>query len=356
MTTITDVSAMANVSKATVSRVFSGNAKVKEETRQAVLKAARTLGYNPEQTNALLSERVSAASTTMTKQGTLGIIVSQMSSSSFGQFYNTAQQYAHSQGLQLQLFNSCNNTFQEKSYLAMLVGSGCETIVLIEPSLKTSDIEEFSLNNSNLVTFSAKEKLSQFSFGYDHAGACTSACNFLMAHKHSDIALIPGTGSKAIPYIEGFKHGHERRSLPFNAQLIIDNIEDGAAAATELCSFLGDFSAVITATDQMAAEVMATLRQFGYEIPKDISVISLEGSELAQYTFPRLTAVEMPLSSMAEEMIDICIEQTKSGNDWNPAELKRLTGKLVVRESVAKFRPSSDWDIDTLPKTLHGKN
>lgn len=59
---------------------------------------------------------------------------------------------------------------------------------------------------------------------------------------------------------------------------------------------------------------------------------------------------------MAEEMIDICIEQTKSGNDWNPAELKRLTGKLVVRESVAKFRPSSDWDIDTLPKTLHGKN
>ncbi|GAM75396.1 transcriptional regulator [Vibrio ishigakensis] len=349
MSTITDVSVMANVSKATVSRVFSGNAKVKEETRISVLNAARALGYNPEQTSALISERASSASATSTRQGTLGIIVSQMSSQSFGQFFNTAQQYAQAQDVELQLFNSCNNAFQEKSYLAMLVASGCETIVLVESNLKTSDINEFSFLNSKLVTFSAKEELSQLNMGYDHAGACTSACNFLMAHKHSDIALISGTGTNSVSYIEGFKHGHERRSMPFNSQLIIDNIEDGAVAATELCSHLGDFSAVITATDKMAAELMATLRQFGYEIPKDISVISLEGSELAQYTFPRLTALEMPLTSMAQEMIDLCTKQDTAQPITN---LKRLTGKLVVRESVAKFRPANTLDPDNLPLTL----
>nr|WP_159063706.1 LacI family DNA-binding transcriptional regulator [Thaumasiovibrio occultus] len=354
MTTINDVSSLANVSKATVSRVFSGNAKVKEETRQAVLKAARSLGYNPEQTSALLSDRAHATSTAAVKPGTLGMIVSQMSSLSFGQFYNTAQQYAHSKGLQLQLFNSCNNAFQEKSYLSVLLGSGCETIVLIDPMLKASDIQDFDVDSQRILSFSAKEELSQFAFGYDHAAACASACNFLMAHKHTEIALISGSGSQSISYIEGFKHGHQRRSMPFNAQLIIENIEDGAAAATELSGFIGDFSAVITATDQMAAEVMATLRQFGYEIPKNVSVISLEGSELAQYTFPRLTTVEMPLSSMVEEIIDICITRAESADETHDSEVKRLTGKLVIRESVAKYCPHTDNDV--LPRSLHRKN
>lgn len=53
--TIHDVSLMANVSNATVSRVFNGNAKVKSETRELVLKAARKLSYNPENSQSLLT-------------------------------------------------------------------------------------------------------------------------------------------------------------------------------------------------------------------------------------------------------------------------------------------------------------
>ena len=45
--TIQDVARAAGVTKATVSYTFSGKRQVTPETREAVLEAARTLGYEP---------------------------------------------------------------------------------------------------------------------------------------------------------------------------------------------------------------------------------------------------------------------------------------------------------------------
>jgi len=47
MSNINDVARLAQVSKATVSRVLSGSRGVKEESRQAVLRAAEILNYTP---------------------------------------------------------------------------------------------------------------------------------------------------------------------------------------------------------------------------------------------------------------------------------------------------------------------
>jgi len=47
MANITDVSRLANVSKATVSRVLSGSRGVREESRLAVLQAAEQLNFRP---------------------------------------------------------------------------------------------------------------------------------------------------------------------------------------------------------------------------------------------------------------------------------------------------------------------
>ncbi|MGL4754205.1 MAG: LacI family DNA-binding transcriptional regulator, partial [Aeromonadaceae bacterium] len=50
MVNITDVSRLANVSKATVSRVLSGSRGVREESRLAVLQAAEQLNFRPNAT------------------------------------------------------------------------------------------------------------------------------------------------------------------------------------------------------------------------------------------------------------------------------------------------------------------
>src|SRR5471030_1362394 len=65
MATINDVSRLARVSKATVSRVLSGNRGVREESRKAVLKAAGALNYQPNQ----IAQSLSGQST-----GCVGVI------------------------------------------------------------------------------------------------------------------------------------------------------------------------------------------------------------------------------------------------------------------------------------------
>lgn len=68
MSTINDVSRLAGVSKATVSRVLSGSRGVKEASRLAVLKAVEELNYRP---------NVIAQSLLTQSTGCIGVICAQ---------------------------------------------------------------------------------------------------------------------------------------------------------------------------------------------------------------------------------------------------------------------------------------
>ena len=68
MSTINDVSRLAGVSKATVSRVLSGSRGVKEASRQAVLQAAEELNYRPN----MIAQSLLSQST-----GCIGVICAQ---------------------------------------------------------------------------------------------------------------------------------------------------------------------------------------------------------------------------------------------------------------------------------------
>ncbi|MDD2842475.1 MAG: LacI family DNA-binding transcriptional regulator, partial [Tolumonas sp.] len=76
MTTIIDVCKLANVSKATVSRVLSGNRKVKEDTRDVVMRAVEQLNYRPNQLAQTLATKVS---------NTVGVVTNGLTDSQLGQ-------------------------------------------------------------------------------------------------------------------------------------------------------------------------------------------------------------------------------------------------------------------------------
>ncbi|WP_117234960.1 LacI family DNA-binding transcriptional regulator [Vibrio maerlii] len=341
MATIHDVSLMANVSNATVSRVFNGNAKVKSETRELVLKAARKLGYNPEKLSEL-SDVTPAVSAVSTHSNTIGMVVSQLSTSSFGQFYLAAQQHAIQEGKQLMLFNGEGVRSREKSYVKLLVEQGCEVILLVETEILDSEVEALTALGQTVIRFDSRHDELAHSLSYDHSAACHSACQFLIANKHQNFALFPGKGKAANARIRGYKQAMEDYGLEFDPRMILEHVSDGNSGVMELCRKGGEFSAIVSATDKIAAEAMATLRQFGYEVPEDISIISLEGSELAEFTYPRLTTVETPVSYIAAELIDASTQMLE-GREWGSIQDKCLTGRLVPRESVKPFKAKSQY-------------
>ncbi|MDG3085298.1 LacI family DNA-binding transcriptional regulator [Vibrio hannami] len=348
MATINDVSLLANVSNATVSRVFNGNATVKKETKELVLKAAMKLGYNPEAVDDLLGKLVVDDVTVANTK--IGMVVSQISTASFGHFYVAAQQRAIQEGKQLMIFNGEGIRSREKEYVKLLCDQGCKIILLVETELRDIDVDEFIHTEQVIIRFDSKNKGLSNSLGYDHASACASACQYLIAKNHKEIALFTGKGQLGEQRVEGYKAVFEQYKLPMDSRLVIDQTEEGSVASMELCRKAVRFSAIIAANDKMAAEAMATLRQFGYEIPEDVSVVSLEGSELAEFTYPRLTTVEMPMNEIASELISLSIEMTED-ESWGNLKGKRLPGKLIARESVVFFKPTSEMDMRDISRS-----
>lgn len=70
-------------------------------------------------------------------------------------------------------------------------------------------------------------------------------------------------------------------------------------------------------------------------MPKDLSIVSFDGTLLSQYATPRLTVIQQDVTKKALAAIELLIQAIKK----NTTELKSVSipVKLVVRESVCRI-------------------
>ena len=128
MSTINDVSRLAGVSKATVSRVLSGSRGVKEASRQAVLQAAEALNYRPN----MIAQSLLSQST-----GCIGVICAQDNiNQTTSYLYALEKQLSqHQKHLLLRFANTSNGVM---SSLEELTCGLCDNVLIIGCLLYTS--------------------------------------------------------------------------------------------------------------------------------------------------------------------------------------------------------------------------
>jgi LacI family transcriptional regulator len=92
-----------------------------------------------------------------------------------------------------------------------------------------------------------------------------------------------------------------------------------------------ELTAVLAANDNVAFGVYQALSEARLRIPDDMSVISFDDEELAEYLRPGLTTVRLPYDQMA----DIAVEQLLGVRDFG-AEVVPMP--IKIRDSVANVR------------------
>ena len=92
-------------------------------------------------------------------------------------------------------------------------------------------------------------------------------------------------------------------------------------------------TAVATYSDVMASGAISVLRENGYRVPEDISVIGFDDSRIASHVQPKLTTVRYPVQIMAEQAANLSLSFA-SGNEINKRALKMYVPTLVTRASV----------------------
>lgn len=297
MSTINDVSRLAGVSKATVSRVLSGSRGVKEASRQAVLKAVEELNYRP---------NVIAQSLLSQTTGCIGVICAHDNiNQTTGYLYALEKHLSQHQKHLLLRF--ANTKAEVMGALDELSCGLCDDILIIGARFP------LHIDQENVILVDCMETGKVNSIQYDHAFAAETACNFLASQGRRQIALIHPYGSGfADQVLLGYKHGLEKNFLPFNRNLVFMEATSSSVALQELLNNAStlNFNALLVADEQEAQRVIPQLQAFNRSVPGDIMVFSLAGS-LHLPGIPTIPAIEYSMDAMAARIVSWLNEKTQ---------------------------------------------
>jgi DNA-binding LacI/PurR family transcriptional regulator len=87
-------------------------------------------------------------------------------------------------------------------------------------------------------------------------------------------------------------------------------------------------------TDDVACMVMEIVKDMGYHIPLDISIIGFNNSKIGRYTSPTLSSVEIPRGEIGKSAMKILTELIDHKEDVISPIVEKLKTRLVIRESI----------------------
>ena len=94
-------------------------------------------------------------------------------------------------------------------------------------------------------------------------------------------------------------------------------------------------TAFVCNCDETAYKLVNQLKNAGYSIPDDISIVGYDNHIYSTICNPRLTTIDVNSRVMSTEAVDIILHKIRDGNYRRGRTL--VTGKLVRRESVKKI-------------------
>jgi len=331
MATIKEVSRLARVSTATVSRVLNGTSPVATPTRERVLAAIESLAYKP---NAF------ARGLATNRSGGIGITVNEVSSPYFGAFIFGVEQVAREAGIHLMVSSGFADAEHERASIEFLLERRCDGLVIQAEGLADEVLIDLVRNGpAPVVVFGrgiAEVEGSCVVLNNELGGAL--ATDYLLDHGHRRIGHISGPLSfpDARDRLHGYRRALEAAGVEYVERYVVEStfLEDGGAhAAARLLDRAPEVSAIFVANDQMAAGAMRTLREIGRDVPAEVSVVGFDDVFLAQYLTPTLTTVRQPLVDMGRAAAHLLLARLGHAGE---EVVHRFDPELVERQSVAR--------------------
>jgi DNA-binding LacI/PurR family transcriptional regulator len=335
-TRLADIAAHAKVSEATVSRVLNGKPGVGADTRQAVLAALDTLGY----------ERPPRARQRST--GLIGLLVPELDNPIFPAYAQAIETLLAKQGYTPVLCTLTAGGVTEDEYTEMLLERGVAGIVFV--SGMHSDVTAEPDRYRRLVDRGLPIVLinghmpgvrAPF-FATDDRYSMRHAISHLVELGHERIGMATGP-ARYVPVVrkvEGFLAanaallGVDEHAARQRIAHTIFSVAGGQQAARVLAE--RGCTAIVCGSDMMALGAIRALREEGLCVPQDISVIGYDDSPLIAFTDPPLTTMRQPVQAIAEAAVGVLLEEL-AGNA-GPKDEFVYAPELVVRGSTAAVR------------------
>jgi DNA-binding LacI/PurR family transcriptional regulator len=285
-----EVAKRASVSTATVSRVLSGSATVKNSTKVRVMKAVADLKYHP---------NLHARSLAGGRSRTIGVIVSNLDNPFFLDIYRAVETDCHSSGYEVLIANTAYSGDQLVASVRLMLGRRVAGMAAIVSEMQDHIVQELSESNIPIVFYDAGSAGGNITnIRVNYRKGIERIVEYLSALGHEHLAFI-GHHAALGPIRERQRALIDtvQRICPYaNVQMALDSdsLEGGRQATREILRSGNTPTALICVNDLMAVGALKELRERGLRVPEDISVTGFDNVTLSEFCYPVLTTVHVP--------------------------------------------------------------
>ncbi len=325
-----DVAKMAGVTRSMVSYVINGNSdrSVAPETRQRILDAIETLGYRPNKAaQALQQGDVAFVS------HKIGVVLS--SAEVFRRPYYTEilegiHLTAHEHNYHVSFIRFFDELKDPVLFNDLIHEEEIGGLILVASDLciKTSEdikiIERIKERLEKVICVDWKcDDLSSVFF--DRRNAAYKAGEYLLSRGYSDIAYIGHEDDR----IQGVKQFFFDKGLGEPLLLPAMNMETGYYAVRQQAATGALPRAIICGSDEVAIGILRFLNEADIAVPQEVALISIDNIEMAEYTNPPLTTIDVPKRDMGAKAVEMIMQ----GNLFSGGMTITLPATVIPRKS-----------------------
>jgi DNA-binding LacI/PurR family transcriptional regulator len=341
MAGIKEVASRAGLSVATVSRALSGKANVSPRSRQLAQEAAHELGFVPS---------YHASSLASGRNHNIGLVVPSVHRWYFSSVLEGVSEALLDAGYDLTLYNVGDQPERRRSVLNdFLLRKRLDAVIAVALVLGEDEIQQLLAVHRPIVGIGGALPGAS-TIRIDDERLARLATDHLIRLGHTRIAHMTGDADLNRDFkLPGIRHrGYEAAMRAAGLavhpewQVAADFTIHGAYAAAR--RMLGTASerptAVFAASDEMAVGTILAAREFGLQVPQDLSVVGMDGHELGE-TFGLTTISQDPrgqgrlAARTALELLGETRHESDGGLAPQAATEQEYPTEFVIRTSTA---------------------
>ncbi|HEY2578208.1 MAG TPA: LacI family DNA-binding transcriptional regulator [Streptosporangiaceae bacterium] len=329
--TLADVAHLAGVSSATASRVLTGSARVRPQTRDKVEQAISQLGY---------ARNRAARSVQPRGTGSIALVVCEENVKFFADPFFARMLWGITKALtsaDLQLVLLMLYSARDYHTLSRYLRSGHVDGALFMSMHSRPDFDFTTLGIPLVLCGRPVGGGAGLSYvDADNVDGAQRAVSYLLDSGRRAVATIAGPPdmSPGVDRLLGYRKAMTAVGVNDPGMIAYGDFSrrSGEHALYRLIDHRPGLDAVFVASDLMAAGALHALRRLGRRVPDDVAVIGFDDLPLSQHTEPTLSTVRQPVDVMGARMVRelLALIATK---DRDPSHVI-LGTELVLRHSA----------------------
>ena len=334
-TTLKHIAEATNLSVTIVCQVLNGTkCRISDEKRQLILDTAKAMNYRP---NHLAVSLVKGSA------NMIGLAISDIRNDFFSVLAKGAENECQKNNWNLMLCNSNDQHDQDIENLKMLADKGVSGIIFGMASETTPEMAQECIDflNREKIPYILVDRYVDSCDGAvistDNEAGGYRATRYLLETGHRNIVCITGPSNllDSQQRLEGYKRAIRDAGIEPDDKKIVEGrytYQSGLEAADRMTrqGILPD--AIFACNDMMAIGAMKRLREKGYRIPEDISVIGYDDIFMDEFLEVPLTTIRQPTEAMGQAAAEHLIGMQTGRERKNDRIV--FQPELVIRQTV----------------------